>query len=156
MKYLVILLFVFCCNNASAQTPDTTPAFRVKVSGNGEQPILFIPGFASSGAVWNATRAMFANKYKTYTFTMAGFAGVPPQHNPTFWEWIDAFGSYMKKHQIQNAIIVGHSIGGLMAMAIAAHYPKRVSKVVVVDALPFLAGLKRPGFKAQKTRIVPL
>lgn len=50
--------------------------FTVNTKGDGSQAILFIPGFASSGNVWEATMNALPANYKSYSFTMAGFAGV--------------------------------------------------------------------------------
>jgi pimeloyl-ACP methyl ester carboxylesterase len=39
---------------------------------------------------------------------------------------------------IPQAVICGHSFGGLLTMYLAAHYPERVTKVVVIDAAALL------------------
>lgn len=62
------------CLNLFAQTKPYP--FDVLKSGKGKQAILFIPGFASSGEVWNETKAAFEKDFICYTFTMADFAGV--------------------------------------------------------------------------------
>jgi len=134
--------------NVFAQT--AAEPFRVSVSGKGKQAIVFIPGFACSGDVWTSTRAAFEQTHKCYTFTMAGFAGVPAQGSPSFRGWETAIAAYLKAKHIEHPVIVGHSMGGGLALALAADYPELASRVIVVDALPCLAALMNPSFHAKE------
>lgn len=149
-KYILIiaLLFSALCLNVFAQTKQYP--FEVAKTGKGKQTILFIPGFASSGDVWNETRTFFEKDFICYTFTMAGFAGVKPQPNPSFKNWENEIANYIKANKIEKPIVVGHSMGGGLALAIAADYPDLIGKIVVVDALPCLAALSDPSFKSKE------
>ena len=110
--------------------------FEVTKNGNGNQSILFIPGFASSGAVWDETVKIYRDKYTCYTLTMAGFAGVKPEPEPSFKKWKIEIANFIKEEKIESPILIGHSMGGGLAMAIAADYPELVQKIIIVDALP--------------------
>lgn len=123
--------------------------FSVKKIGTGEQTLLFIPGFASSGSVWNETVEALKDKYSCHVLTMAGFAGVPPQENPTFEKWKTGIVQYIRDENIDKPIIVGHSMGGELALAIAADHPDLTDKIVVVDALPCLMAITNPGFQSK-------
>lgn len=122
--------------------------FSVVKSGSGDQNIIFIPGFASSGAVWNETVDALKSDYTCYVLTMAGFAGEKPEDNPTFENWKNEIANYITDQKIEKPIIVGHSMGGALALAIAADYPGITKKIVVVDALPCLMALTQPDFKS--------
>jgi pimeloyl-ACP methyl ester carboxylesterase len=149
-KYILItaLLFSALCFNVFGQTKSYP--FEVAKTGTGKQAIIFIPGFASSGDVWNETRANFEKEFTCYTFTMAGFAGVKQQPNASFKNWETEIVNYIKANKIEKPIIVGHSMGGGLALAIASDYPELISKIVVVDALPCLAALRDPSFKSKE------
>lgn len=142
----IMLAFGALCINVFGQ--DATP-FQVKVAGHGDKAVIFIPGFASSGAVWDDTRLLFEKDHTCYTLTMPGFAGVPASGEPTFKNWEKAIAAYIVKHKINKPVIIGHSMGGAMALAIAADYPELPSQVVVVDALPFLAAMRDPSVQAK-------
>ena len=147
--FLVIaLLFSALCLNVFAQTKSYP--FEVVKSGKGKQSIVFIPGFASSGDVWNETKANFEKEFTCYTFTMAGFAGVKQQPNASFKNWETEIVNYIRANKIERPIIVGHSMGGGLALAIASDYPELINKIVVVDALPCLSALRDPSFKSQE------
>ena len=149
-KYILViaLLFSALCFNVFGQTKSYP--FEVTKTGKGKQAIIFLPGFASSGDVWNETRANFEKEFTCYTFTMAGFAGVKPQPNASFKNWETEIANYIKANKIEKPIILGHSMGGGLALAIASDYPELISKIIVVDALPCLAALRDPSFKSQE------
>ncbi|WP_264565721.1 alpha/beta fold hydrolase [Flavobacterium sp. N3904] len=147
--FLVIaLLFSALCLNVFGQTKSYP--FEVIKTGKGKQAIIFLPGFASSGDVWNETKSNFEKEFTCYTFTMAGFTGVKPQPNASFKNWETEIVNYIKANKIEKPIIVGHSMGGGLVLAIASDYPDLISKIVVVDALPCLAALRDPSFKSQE------
>nr|WP_199002493.1 alpha/beta hydrolase [Flavobacterium sp. ASV13] len=150
-KYIILIiafLFSALCLNVFAQTKSYP--FEVLKTGKGKQSIIFIPGFASSGDVWNETKVNFEKDFTCYTLTMAGFAGAKPQPNATFKNWENEIANYIKANKIEKPIVIGHSMGGGLALAIAADYPELISKIVIVDALPCLNALMDPSFKSKE------
>ena len=150
-KYIIVIiafLFSALCLNVFGQTKSYP--FEVLKTGKGKQSIIFIPGFASSGEVWNETKTAFEKDFTCYIFTMAGFAGVKPQLNPSFENWKTEIANYIQNNKIEKPIIIGHSMGGGLALALAADYPELIGKIVVVDALPCLAALSDPSFKSKE------
>jgi pimeloyl-ACP methyl ester carboxylesterase len=55
---------------------------------------------------------------------------------------VEEVAAYAAK--LDKPAIIGHSLGGLMAIEIAAKYPASVDRVMIVDALPFYALLFAP------------
>ncbi len=115
---------------------ERTYPFQVETIGKGKQTIIFIPGFASSGKVWEETTAKFEKNFTCYVLTMAGFAGAKPQSNPSFNQWAEQIADFIKKEKINQPIVIGHSMGGGLALNIASKHPKLIKKIIVVDALP--------------------
>lgn len=142
---IVVFLFIALCINTFGQT--TTNPFEVIKSGAGNKSIIFIPGFACSGEVWNETKSLYEKEYTCYTLTMAGFASAKPQPNVTFNHWETCIANYIKSNKIDHPILIGHSMGGGLALALAADYPELIGKIIVVDALPCLTALMNPNFK---------
>jgi len=141
---LILLLFFAAVCNVFGQ--EKTYPFEVKKTGTGKQALIFIPGFASSGEVWKDTTAKFEKNFTCYTLTMSGFAGTKPQSDASFKDWENGIAAYIKNNKIEKPVIIGHSMGGGLALAIAADYPELPGKIVVVDALPCLAALSNPNF----------
>ncbi|NDC42853.1 MAG: alpha/beta hydrolase, partial [Chitinophagia bacterium] len=63
--------------------------------------------------------------------------------------WEADIARFIQQNHLQHPVIVGHSLGGGLAMALAADYPDLVGKIVVVDALPCLAALLNPSFASK-------
>ncbi|MCL8535612.1 alpha/beta hydrolase [Chryseobacterium gallinarum] len=149
IKFLLILMLFFAalCNVFGQEK---SYPFEVRKTGNGSRALVFIPGFASSGEVWNETIAKFENKYTCYVLTMAGFAGVKANADASFTDWEKEIAAYIKNNKIEKPVIIGHSMGGGLALAIAADYPELPGKIVIVDTLPCLAALSDPDFTSKK------
>lgn len=130
---------------ANAQSTPTTPArFSVTVTGKGPDVIL-IPGLASSGATYDATVKQLSATHRVHVVQVAGFAGAPSGLNagdaPMLPGLVTEVGAYAAK--LNKPAIIGHSLGGLVALEVAAAQPG-VSRVMVVDALPFYGLLGGP------------
>ncbi|NIF03942.1 alpha/beta hydrolase [Chryseobacterium sp. Tr-659] len=145
---LILMLFFLAVCNIFGQKK--TYPFEVKKTGKGNQSLIFIPGFASSGEVWNETTAKFEKNFTCYTLTMAGFAGIKPEADASFKDWEEAIAIYIKENKIEKPVIIGHSMGGGLALAIAADYPELVGKIIIVDTLPCLAAISDPNFTSKE------
>jgi N-formylmaleamate deformylase len=117
--------------------------FAVEVSGEGP-PIVFIPGLASSGEVWSGVVKRLERRHRCHVLTLAGFAGQPPVEAPFLPRVRDALARYIVQHRLERPIVVGHSLGGVVALDLAAQRPELVGPLVIVDALPFLPAASDP------------
>ncbi|MBA3827915.1 MAG: alpha/beta hydrolase [Taibaiella sp.] len=148
LSLLLALVFIIAGSHLYAQSP-----LQVRVSGQGTQAIIFIPGFSCSGDVWKETLPSFQKNYKCYTLTMPGVAGVPPLSMvtpATISNWEAIIVRYIQQNKIDKPIVIGHSMGGVLALMLAADHPGLVSKVVVVDAVPCYSALQDPSFVAKE------
>lgn len=145
MKKVFFILVAFL---ASSLALAQDYSFSVIKSGTGKQAIIFIPGFACSGDVWRETVEVLKEDYTCYVLTMAGFSGGVPEKNPSFESWKMQIAWFIKDKKMEKPILIGHSMGGGLALAIAADFPYLARKIVVVDALPCLMALSNPEFKS--------
>src|SRR5829696_5339762 len=76
-----LALLAVGCASTAARDQGVGPELAVMVSGQGP-PIVFIPGLASDGAVWDELVAGFSARHTCHVVTLAGFAGVPPIEAP--------------------------------------------------------------------------
>src|SRR3954465_8013399 len=110
---LVAIVLASCGGNPPPVTPAPPveapaphPAFSVKVTGTG-RPVVFIPGLASAGSVWDGTVAHLGGKVQAHVATLAGFAGEPPIAAPFLPAVHDQLAAYI--HHLDHPIVVGHS-----------------------------------------------
>lgn len=144
---LLICILAMLSFTITARSQSASP-LHVAVAGKAKPSVILIPGFTCPGKVWDETVAQLSARYTCHVITFAGFAGQPAQTDPHLGQWVAAIAAYIKTNRLERPVIIGHSIGGGMAMMLAAGYPDLVSKIVVVDALPCLSALQHPGFKA--------
>lgn len=136
-----------------AAAPRAVAPFAVRVVGRGPA-MFFIPGLTSGGAVWDDVVAQFADRYECHVFTLAGFAGQPPVAADSTWlpRMRDALIAYARERGIARPVLVGHSLGGFLALDIAATDPALPRAVVNVDGLPFLAATISPTATVESVR----
>jgi len=163
---LVILTLVLTAFFSSfAWSQDRAPhSFRVEVSGHG-RPMILIPGLASSGDTWKTTVERYRDRFECHVLTLAGFAGVPPIDEPVMTAVRAELATYIRDRHLDHPAIVGHSLGGSLALAVASDHPDLVGPIVVVDMVPFLAGTAlqassiddaRPRIEAMRTRMAAM
>ncbi|HET9626359.1 MAG TPA: alpha/beta hydrolase [Kofleriaceae bacterium] len=145
---------------ASAQPPapaarPAAPAtpFAVKVTGHGP-PMIFLPGLGSSGDVWNATVAHVRDRFTCYVLTLPGFAGQPAVPGPFLAQMRTAIASYITAARLDHPIVVGHSLGGVLALELAIDHPELIRRLVIVDSLPFLTAAFVPDATAASAQAI--
>jgi pimeloyl-ACP methyl ester carboxylesterase len=138
-----LALAVFgCAPSATEAAPFTPTRFSVVVKGTGPDVIL-IPGLTASREIWNGTVATVPG-YRYHLVQVAGFAGSTARGNAqgnVVAPVAEEISRYIAANQLQRPAIVGHSMGGTIAMMLAARHPSQVGKAMVVDMLPQPAGL---------------
>lgn len=155
MKITIILIAWFL--SIASVLAQEVPSFSVKIVGNGKPTAVLIPGYSCSGEVWDELIARYTNRFTFHVITFAGFAGEKAQQNPSFKKWIDDLAAYISKEKLNQPVVIGHSLGGVVAMDLAANYPSIISKIIVVDALPSISALYNPSFKASEfTNCAPM
>ena len=140
---LTLALAVNCCALLSNAAP-AHPSFAVQVTGHGP-PIILIPGLSSSGAVWDGTVAHLKDRYQCHVLTLAGFAGQPRIPAPFLETVRNDLAAYIRDKKLDHPIVVGHSLGGFLALWLASHDPDLPGPLVIVDSLPFLPASLMPG-----------
>jgi pimeloyl-ACP methyl ester carboxylesterase len=127
---------------AAAPKPFAPTRFSVEVVGSGPDVIL-IPGLTASKEVWRGTVSAVPG-YRYHLLQVAGFAGAPARGNAqgeVVAPLAAEIARYIDANRLRGASVVGHSMGGTVAMMVAARHPGRAGKVMVVDMLPQPAGL---------------
>jgi pimeloyl-ACP methyl ester carboxylesterase len=142
---------------AAALSVAALPAFAQQrftdtVTGTGPDVIL-IPGLASSGDVWDATAKLLSPTHRVHVLQVRGFAGEPAGSNAK-GDVIKPLAAEITAYaaKLDHPAIIGHSIGGLIALEVAAAKPDAISRVLIVDALPFYSLLYGPTATAEAAR----
>lgn len=124
---------------AAVVTPEYQQGWlSVRTVGTGPDVIL-LPGLASAGQVWDGTVAALKDQYRFHVADVAGFAGQTlASPRPAIVEGLsDDVGDYIRAQNLDQPIIVGHSLGGFTALHVGRDHSEQVGGVISVDSLPF-------------------
>ncbi|SHG82058.1 alpha/beta fold hydrolase [Winogradskyella jejuensis] len=144
MKNIISLCFAIVLFS-SIQAQENNPPIHVEVTGSGV-PILLIPGFTVPGESWNETVKHLAKDYECHVVTLAGFGGKAPIAFPWLPKVNKALQDYILEKELQNLTVIGHSLGGTIAIWLASRENLKLSKIILVDALPAAGALMFPNY----------
>lgn len=125
-----------------AATAFAPTRFSVEVQGRGPDVIL-IPGLTAGRSIWAAT-VRAAPGYRYHLIQIAGFAGEPARGNrsgPILSPLAEEIARYIRDRRLRRPAIIGHSMGGTLAMMVGARHPDLAGRIMVVEMLPEPAGL---------------
>lgn len=143
MKTFLALMLAMLFGGAALAEPSR---FAVSVSGEGPDVIL-IPGLASAPHVYDGILADLEKTHRVHRVQIAGFAGLAagPNARGNILDGVrDELIAYIADNKLQKPALIGHSMGGLVSLLVAAKAPDAAGKVMVIDALPFFSLLINP------------
>ena len=109
-----------------------------EVLGHG-RPVLFLHGWLGSWRYWFPTMDRVANEkeflFRTYSFDFWGFGDSRRQSTQeSIQNYSDQVIRFLDELGIDRVLLVGHSMGGMVALKTALDHPKRISRVAAVGA----------------------
>ncbi|PHR88646.1 MAG: alpha/beta hydrolase [Leeuwenhoekiella sp.] len=143
MKNLLLVMGLFLSLAISAQNKEAP--IQVEVYGKGD-PVLLIPGFTVPGSGWDEVVSYLEPHFKCHVVSLAGFGDVPPVDFPWLPKVNEALREYIQAKNLKNLSLMGHSLGGTLALDLASKLPEHISQLIIVDALPATGALFFPNF----------
>jgi pimeloyl-ACP methyl ester carboxylesterase len=123
------------------------PAERFEVSGmlverHGERgrPLVLVPGLASGAWAWQDMVREFSREHVVYVVTLPGFDGRPAVAGNALDAARKSLLELIGTRRLEKPVLVGHSLGGILALAVAEEQPTLVGGVVSIDGLPVFPG----------------
>ncbi|KAK9067924.1 hypothetical protein SSX86_012035 [Deinandra increscens subsp. villosa] len=129
------------CNSWSSSCKDTLFVhMEGRKDNNISENVLFIHGFISSSAFW--TETLFPNfsrsiksKYRLFAIDLLGFGKSPKPHESLYTvnehlEMIER--SVLEPNKVESFHIVAHSLGCILALALAVKYPNSVKSLTLL------------------------
>jgi len=101
------------------------------------QPLIILHGLFGQSDNWNSLAKNFAEKnFAVYTIDLRNH-GLSPHHDEWNYEVMaDDIRIFIDEHNIQYPILLGHSMGGKVAMTFALNYGGILEKLIVADIAP--------------------
>jgi len=118
-------------------------------------PVVFLHGLGTSAHTWDACTALLAGRHSTIAVDLPGHGASPRPDDPTAYTRDAALADLdeVLASLGEPATLVGHSLGGYLALAHAATRPDVASGVIVLNTGPgFRDPEKREGWNARSRR----
>lgn len=107
------------------------------VSGEGEV-LLLIHGYLESAEVWGGFAEQLAKRYRVLAVDLPGngrSSDFDTDHTMCFLA--DSVMAVMDDQKVNRAVVVGHSLGGYVALNIAERYPDRLAGYILFHSHPY-------------------
>ncbi len=118
---------------------------HVRIDGPvGAPDIILIPGLSSSPHVFDELTKGLEGRYRVHRIHVQGFAGAPAEDNaegPVSAPVAEEIARYIAEKGLNKPAVIGHSMGGTIGMMLAARHPDSVSRLMVVDMIPFMGAM---------------
>ncbi|HSO85109.1 MAG TPA: alpha/beta fold hydrolase [Draconibacterium sp.] len=107
--------------------------FRKEGTGS---PLVIVHGLYGSSDNWINIGKRLAEKHTVYMIDQRNHGRSPFSNSHNFNDMRDDLEEFFEKHNIEKATLLGHSMGGKVAMWFAADFPEKVEKLVIADIAP--------------------
>ncbi|MFA5921477.1 MAG: alpha/beta fold hydrolase [Methylococcaceae bacterium] len=102
----------------------------------GDTPLIILHGFFASSRNWRQVAEKLAAKFHVYVPDMRNH-GASPHHPVMDYPSMAAdLLLFMENRGLTTASLLGHSMGGKVAMWFALNHPDRIDKLIVADIAP--------------------
>ncbi|MGB0865381.1 MAG: alpha/beta fold hydrolase [Granulosicoccaceae bacterium] len=125
---------------------------------DGLDPVVFcMHGIGGNTASFEPQLRFFSGKQAVIAWNMPGYGGSEPLEAMSFESLARCAVDALDELGLEKAVFVGQSIGGMVALELAARYPARVQALVLIGTTPSFGG-RDEAFKQQflKARLAPL
>ena len=135
-------------------------------TGSGDPPLLFIHGWCCDHNYWRDQIPEFAQRHRIVAVDLRGTGDSDaPDEDSTVDRFTDDV-AWLSREIGLGPVLIGHSMGGLIALNVVRKFPHLARAAVFVDAatVPFpaqlqpllastLESLRSPGYKAVPTNV---
>ncbi len=117
-------------------------SLHVERYGKGD-PVVLIPGLTCGTWEWYGTIRHLAPSHTVYALTLPGFDGRPAVGGPLMPRASADVWAMLEAQHVAKPVLIGHSLGGTLAILLGEQHPERLRGVVAVDGLPVFPQMER-------------
>ncbi len=105
------------------------------ILGEGK-PFLILHGFFGMGDNWRSLANNFAKHYQVHIIDQRNHGRSFHSDDFSYELMVADLFHYISHYNLENTLILGHSMGGKTAMQFAVEFPEKVDKIIVADIAP--------------------
>jgi pimeloyl-ACP methyl ester carboxylesterase len=99
-------------------------------------PVAILHGLFGSGRNWRSIAQQLAARHRVLTFDLRNHGATPWANRMAYGDMVEDLRASLRARGIGNTALLGHSMGGKVAMLMALLHPREVDRLVVVDIAP--------------------
>lgn len=118
-------------------------SFRIHAAeyGTGDETLVLVHGLSGSSRWWQRNLTGLSKRFRVLVPDIIGFGRSRPRGGlPGIAETAEVLTEWMGAIGLESTHIIGHSMGGQISIHLAARFPERLRRLVLVDS----AGIPRP------------
>jgi len=104
--------------------------------GNGSLNIIILHGLYGSSDNWVSIAKILSQKFTVYIPDQRNHGQSPHSAEFNYNVLINDLYNFIVKNKIDNPVIIGHSMGGKVAMYFNYTYPQIAKKLIIIDIVP--------------------
>lgn len=104
------------------------------VTAGAGEPVVLIHGFGASHRWWRYSLPVLASSYCVYAIDLPGFGRTSRPGRFAIADAVEMITTWMSAVGIDHAHVVGHSLGGQVALSLALRHPHKVDRLILADA----------------------
>ncbi|MFD1735014.1 alpha/beta fold hydrolase [Bacillus salitolerans] len=113
----------------------------VKITGLGDKPVIFAPGFGCDQRMWRYVTPAFKKDYRIITFDYVGAGKTDLRfYDPTKYSQLSGYAQdlidVLAALQLQEAIFVGHSVSSMIGLIASIQDPKYFERLIMIGPSP--------------------
>lgn len=106
-----------------------------KIQGAGT-PLIILHGYFGMGDNWKSHANKLSDNYQVHLVDQRNHGRSFHSDDFDYELLVEDLEAYFEFHNIEDAIVLGHSMGGKTAMLFAVTFPEKVQKLIVADIAP--------------------
>ena len=118
-----------------------TSKFHVTEAGSGTTPLIFVHGYGCDQNMWRFVAPSFADSHKTLCYDLTGMGGSDIKaydldRYAKLEAHADDLGAILSELDLNDAVIIGHSVGATIACLAALRYGDRIKALGLIAPSP--------------------
>ena len=119
----------------SQSSGQASALYSRKVGGNGVDFVV-LHGLFGSGKNWRSFAGSLEQNFQVWTLDARNHGDSPHADSMSYQEMAEDVVRFFTDNELENVILLGHSMGGKTAMRLALQFPDRIAALIVVDIAP--------------------
>ncbi len=141
---LLLGLILFSATTAASQESEL-------LEGRGEFEMVLIHGLGSNNEVWDLIKPYLSGTFKVAVFELSGHGKTQPISDPTISKEVARLEQFIKDTGFAYPTLVGHGMGGMIALEYTLDHPVDVHRLIMMDSGPVqLASIDQKNDVAQQ------